>query len=1117
MVEESQVDQILDEWEELLERNTHADVNDFIEQHASQLKDEDVEVLRKRAAAFARMKKRIAALQDTDDLPPETSRAKSVRGNLDYLEPGYEPLDGYKLVERLGDGGFGEVWKATDAQGFSVAIKFVKLDGSLGEKELRSLDVIKDVRHPHLLTIFKTRQVDGVLVIAMELADRTLMSRLEEAQKEGYDGIPRDELLEYMNEAAKGIDFLNDPGSSGRPRIQHRDIKPQNLLLSGNSVKIADYSLAQSLKFNVADSTGATPAYAAPEFFDGTTSSQSDQYSLAVTYCLLRGGRLPFEGRLTADLMEAHRKADPDLSMVPVEERPALVRALAKKPKDRWTSCSEFVSALKRTGEEHSVVGQLKALPTQAKVIAGSVVSLLAALLLLFAFVFSGGDPQHSTLDQQSAQTESEHDEDQELTVAVLDFANHSKDPALEGYRLGFRDMLTTDLSKLSSIKVLERARLNDLLREHDLAKSNFIDGDTAVRLRKGLSAHAMLSGSYVISGDDIRVDVRLVSVETGEVIQAEAVEGKKTDMFGLQKSLATKVLAALDVTPTAAEQEALNQPQTREFEAFQLYSEARLAQRQGKREEAKKRFNEALELDPEFTLAARELDRIETEALFRLSESQQQKANSAGEIGQRLQEHWNAHRRIVEQDRRDAKCFTSMIVLAAHAGLYGDFEQERQLLITFWKRFSESVPPQRALAVTQDMSEAMALESEFFQKTVDSGDYGVMLSGIGGMTPTKKYLKPELRGHFAWPRWSVIWPFAEDARTAFGHAEFASLPVVADSWKASFEDDLPAAPHEYLEEVLDYGVILEDQRVNPARFSETLRIYLAILRYYGRLNDWPEALGKELSGIQSRSLRLLARVDVSEVDQNLLRDAIPVLEAIAKTQSDVDKRECADQLLIRFVQQARINEGLLTESDVGKGKPPTLYGLSLDGSPVVFIRYLDDITDIDMAKMRIEKSTNEAVGDVLRAMPSDVRFNLHWAGHVNEEKGTSLFDEPQLADAAGKQKGLVWLGQKKPGYIDETRPLGELIESFASQMNEKATLVLLLFDKNVRIKQETIDAISKLETRPRVIVVSRERNHLLEKLASISNGGGVTLKASGGFLDADSIEADVWGLPSAE
>src|SRR5205823_6312901 len=98
-------------------------------------------------------------------------------------------------------------------------------------------------------------------------------------QEQGLPGIPREELLEYLREAAKGIDHLNGLD------IQHRDIKPQNLLLVGGSVKVADFGLAKLLEHSVATNSGSmTPAYAAPEFLNGQTTAQSDQYSLAVTY-----------------------------------------------------------------------------------------------------------------------------------------------------------------------------------------------------------------------------------------------------------------------------------------------------------------------------------------------------------------------------------------------------------------------------------------------------------------------------------------------------------------------------------------------------------------------------------------------------------------------------------------------------------------------------------------------------------------------------------------------------------------------------------------------------------------------------------------------------------------
>src|SRR5207247_1994324 len=115
----------------------------------------------------------------------------------------------------------------------------------------------------------------------------------------GEIGIPVGELLEYFREAAKGIDYLNEPRhrmpTGEAVGIQHRDIKPQNLLLCGGSVKVADFGLARMLQHSVTAHTGSlTMTYAAPEFFSGQTSNQSDQYSLAVTYCHLRACKLPF-------------------------------------------------------------------------------------------------------------------------------------------------------------------------------------------------------------------------------------------------------------------------------------------------------------------------------------------------------------------------------------------------------------------------------------------------------------------------------------------------------------------------------------------------------------------------------------------------------------------------------------------------------------------------------------------------------------------------------------------------------------------------------------------------------------------------------------------------------
>jgi formylglycine-generating enzyme required for sulfatase activity/serine/threonine protein kinase len=276
-------------------------------------------------------------------------------GGALVLASGQRPLPDYELVSLLGRGGFGEVWKARGPGGFHVALKFVRLEQPAGETELRALELMKEVRHAHLLATFGAWQQGSMLVIAMELADGTLLDRLRRALANGQPGIPASELLEYMREAAKGLDYLNEFGSSlsgtgGPVGIQHKDVKPQNLLLAGGTVKVADFGLAKVMEHTVSSvSRGLTPAYAAPEFFKGQATRWSDQYSLAVAYCQLRGGRLPFEGN-HYQLMAGHVTEPPDLSMLPPEERPVAARALAKKPDERWPTCRAFVEALAEPG-----------------------------------------------------------------------------------------------------------------------------------------------------------------------------------------------------------------------------------------------------------------------------------------------------------------------------------------------------------------------------------------------------------------------------------------------------------------------------------------------------------------------------------------------------------------------------------------------------------------------------------------------------------------------------------------------------------------------------------------------------------------------------------------------
>jgi serine/threonine-protein kinase len=255
------------------------------------------------------------------------------------------PPEGYELIARLGSSLSGnEIWSARGPGGGRVVLKFLRLSPGVADVDERALRLMKDIRHPHLEALFASWVREGYLILAMELASGTLLDRLHEAQGQGLAGIPAAELLEYMREAAEGLDYLHRQG------LTHGDVKPTNLVLVGGRVKVAECGRAISwdgARSGIAFSF--TPAYAAPELLQRRVTPGSDQYALAVTYCQLRGGRLPFEGSLI-ELIDGHRDHPPDLSMVPEAERPALERALVKKPEERWPSCRAFVEALAAVG-----------------------------------------------------------------------------------------------------------------------------------------------------------------------------------------------------------------------------------------------------------------------------------------------------------------------------------------------------------------------------------------------------------------------------------------------------------------------------------------------------------------------------------------------------------------------------------------------------------------------------------------------------------------------------------------------------------------------------------------------------------------------------------------------
>lgn len=262
------------------------------------------------------------------------------------------PFPGYKLVRLRGRGGFATVWETTDPDGERLALKFMSShSGASTVRELRALRAFAALEHPHLLPIHDVWSIPGQIVIGMELAEASLLDLMLLYADEFNRPIETDRLLRYLRQAATALDFLNAHNHQWEGRkvgLQHGDIKPNNILLVGDVAKLADYGLATPT------SGAKTPChrhgtleYVAPEVIQGYATDTTDQFSLAVTYYVMRSTTFPFPPPPPAEQMSrGFTRPAPDLSCVSEVERPALLRALSPIPQNRFPSCTAFIHAL---------------------------------------------------------------------------------------------------------------------------------------------------------------------------------------------------------------------------------------------------------------------------------------------------------------------------------------------------------------------------------------------------------------------------------------------------------------------------------------------------------------------------------------------------------------------------------------------------------------------------------------------------------------------------------------------------------------------------------------------------------------------------------------------------
>jgi serine/threonine-protein kinase len=233
-----------------------------------------------------------------------------------------------------------------------MALKFLPAARQrIAPDEVRILQTVRQLSHPNLISIHRVWCHLGYVIVAMELADGSLADLHTTSCATLGTSLPPEQACLLLSQAAGVLDFLNNRVHSldGRAvSIQHRDVKPSNLLLFGDTVKLGDFGLsALMMEARSRRVPCGTPEYSPPEVFRGLLCRQSDQYALGVTYCEVRTGRLPFEEPLRT-FHPNQAPPQPELSLLSARERPVVARALSHNPDERWSSCGEFMNQLAR-------------------------------------------------------------------------------------------------------------------------------------------------------------------------------------------------------------------------------------------------------------------------------------------------------------------------------------------------------------------------------------------------------------------------------------------------------------------------------------------------------------------------------------------------------------------------------------------------------------------------------------------------------------------------------------------------------------------------------------------------------------------------------------------------